>query len=53
MNISEFNLANSSLEVKASGCTIDISNDLKLPDGKSIAQLLNDNNNEKKEEDSE
>lgn len=46
MNISEFNLANSSLEVKPSGCTIDISNDLQLPDGKSIAQLINENNNE-------
>jgi hypothetical protein len=49
MNISEFNLANSSLEVTASGCTIDISNDLQLPDGKSIAQLIDENNNDKKE----
>lgn len=46
MNISEFNLANSSLDVKSSGCTINVSEDLKLEDGKSIAQLINENANE-------
>lgn len=49
MNISEFNLANSSLEVKASGCTIDVSHDLELPDGKSIAQLIDEQINEQTE----
>lgn len=39
MNINDLNLANSILEVKASGC-VDVSKDLKLPEGKSIAELL-------------
>jgi len=47
MTISDLNLANSSLDVKASGCTINIEQDLKLPDGKSIAQLIDDNNEQK------
>jgi hypothetical protein len=51
MNISEFNLANSSLTVQSSGCTIDVSSDFKLPDGKSISQLLNElENNDQKEQ---
>lgn len=50
MNINDFNLANSILEVKASGC-VDVSRDLNLPEGKSIAELLYDstNNEEQKE----
>lgn len=50
MNISNLNLANSSLDVKASGCTIDISKDLQLPDGKSIAQLIEESNEQKEKE---
>jgi hypothetical protein len=41
MSINDLNLANSSLEVKASG-NIDFSKDLDLPEGKSIAELLED-----------
>ena len=35
----DFNLANSALEVKASGC-VDVSRDLQMPEGKTIAELL-------------
>jgi len=38
----DFNLIDSVLTVKASGSISDISNDLDLPEGKSIAELLND-----------
>jgi hypothetical protein len=44
MRIEDFNLANSALEVKASGC-VDVSRDLNLPEGKSIAELLYDSEN--------
>lgn len=44
MTINDLNLANSSLEIKTSGSP-DVSEDLSLPDGKSISQLLNDPNN--------
>jgi hypothetical protein len=40
MNNNEFNIVDSILEIKASG--IDITNDLLLAEGKSIAQLLYD-----------
>lgn len=36
-----FSLANSTLDIKASG-TVDITNDLNMPEGKSIAELLYD-----------
>lgn len=42
MSIRDFNLANSSLDVKASGCVVDVSRDLNLPEGKSIAELLSE-----------
>lgn len=38
----EINLVDSLLEVKASGIEQDVQNDLNLPEGKSIAELLND-----------
>lgn len=38
----QFNLVDSTLTVKASGSISDISNDLDLPEGKSIAELLDD-----------
>jgi len=42
-NIDQFELIDSVLTVKASGSiNTDIINDLELPIGKSIAQLLND-----------
>lgn len=44
MSIQDFNLANSALEVKASGC-VDVSRDLQMPEGKSIAELLYDSEN--------
>lgn len=40
MNNNEFNIIDSILEIKASG--IDVTNDLLSTDGKSIAQLLYD-----------
>jgi len=43
MSIQDLNLANSVLEVKASGNMQDFLQDLKLPEGKSIAELLHDN----------
>jgi hypothetical protein len=43
MSIQDLNLANSVLEVKASGNIQDFLQDLKLPEGKSIAELLHDN----------
>lgn len=49
MNIDDLNIINSTLEVKASG-SLDVSQDLALPEGKSIAELLYDSeSNEKKE----
>jgi hypothetical protein len=39
MSMQDFNLANSALEVKASGC-VDVSRDLQMPEGKTIAELL-------------
>jgi hypothetical protein len=40
MNFSpDYSFANSTLDIKASG-TVDINNDLKMPEGKSIAELL-------------
>ena len=44
MSINDLNLANSSLEVKSSG-NIDYFKDLELPEGKTIAELLEDHNN--------
>jgi hypothetical protein len=43
MSIRDLNLANSILEVKASGNVQDFLQDLKLPQGKSIAELLYEN----------
>jgi len=43
MSIQDLNLANSVLEVKASGNIQDFLQDLKLPEGKSIAELIHDN----------
>jgi hypothetical protein len=43
MSIRDLNLANSTLEVKASGNIQDFLQDLKLPQGKSIAELLYEN----------
>jgi hypothetical protein len=43
MSIQDLNLANSVLEVKTSGNIQDFLQDLKLPEGKSIAELLHDN----------
>jgi hypothetical protein len=43
MSIHDLNLANSTLTVKSSGSIEDFLNDLKLPQGKSIAELLHDN----------
>ena len=40
MNNNEFNIMDSVLEIKASG--VDVTNDLLSTDGKSIAQLLYD-----------
>lgn len=48
MNIKDFNLANSCLDIKASGC-LDVSKDLSLPQGKSIAELLYGSHNETEE----
>jgi hypothetical protein len=42
MKNDKLNLVASVLEVKASGIDNDILNDLQLPDGKSIAELLNE-----------
>ena len=47
MSFDNLNLANSSLDVKCSG-TIDFVNDLNLPNGKSIAELLEDQSNNEK-----
>ena len=46
MTNSEFNLVDSILVVKASG-SLDVSKDLELPQGKSIAQLIYDQEKEK------
>lgn len=43
MNNDEFNIVDSILEIKASG--IDVTQDLLLSEGKSIAQLLYDQEN--------
>jgi len=43
MSIQDLNLANSVLEVKSSGNIQDFLQDLKLPEGKSIAELLHNN----------
>jgi hypothetical protein len=52
MSLFELNLANSALEVKSSGC-VDVSKDLEMPEGKSIAQLLTESTtNDKQEENS-
>lgn len=45
MTNSPINLVDSVLVVKASG-NIDVNNDLNLPDGKSIAQLIYDQEKE-------
>ena len=48
--MNNIDLINSILEVKASG-SLDIEQDLLLPEGKSIAELLHDQeNNESKKE---
>lgn len=50
MNIDNLNLANSILEVKASG-SLNIAKDLLQPEGKSIAELLYESeSNDKKEQ---
>lgn len=42
MNFSpDYSLANSTLNIRASG-SVDINNDLKMPEGKSIAELLHE-----------
>ena len=43
MSIQDLNLANSVLQVKTSGNIQDFLNDLNLPQGKSIAELLQNN----------
>jgi hypothetical protein len=50
MSIKDFNLANSSLDVKASGSIMDVSKDLNLPEGKSIAELLSEYQNDVQQE---
>lgn len=45
MTNSEYNLVDSVLVVKASG-SLDVSKDLELPQGKSIAQLIYDQEKE-------
>jgi hypothetical protein len=50
MSIQDFNLANSSLDVKASGSIMDVSKDLNLPEGKSIAELLSEYQNDVQQE---
>lgn len=50
MSIQDFNLANSSLDVKASGSIVDVSKDLSLPEGKSIAELLSEYQNDVQQE---
>jgi len=45
MTNSHFNLVDSVLVVKASG-SLDVSKDLQLPEGKSIAQLIYDQEKE-------
>lgn len=45
---SEINLVPSILIVKASGAISDPTSDLELPEGKSIAELINDKKNIKK-----
>lgn len=42
METDQIKFVNSVLEVKASGLEIDVAHDLSLPQGKSIAELLND-----------
>jgi hypothetical protein len=46
MTNSDFNIIDSILEVKASGVDLHIEQDLSLPEGKSIAQLLYDQENQ-------
>jgi hypothetical protein len=46
----EFNIVDSILTVKASGTDLNIDQDLSLPQGKSIAQLLYDQENHPAEE---
>lgn len=46
----EFNIVDSILTVKASGNDLNINQDLSLPQGKSIAQLLYDQENHHAEE---
>lgn len=48
-----FHHAKSVLDVKASGCQIDIQDDLNLPEGKTIAHLLQDLNDEKTQKNNE
>jgi hypothetical protein len=45
----DINLVDSVLEVKASGVENSIENDFNLPEGKSIAELLNDQKTKEKE----
>lgn len=42
----DFNIVDSILEIKASGVDLNIEQDLSLPEGKSIAQLLYDQENQ-------
>lgn len=42
----DFNIVDSILEIKASGIDLNIEQDLSLPEGKSIAQLLYDQENQ-------
>jgi hypothetical protein len=46
----EFNIVDSILTVKASGIDLSIQQDLSLPQGKSIAQLIYDQENNPTEE---
>lgn len=45
----EFNIVDSILTVRASGTDLNIEQDLSLPQGKSIAQLLYDQENHQTE----
>lgn len=46
----EINLVDSVLEVKASGVEHSVQNDLNLPEGKSIAELLHDQETKENEQ---
>jgi len=53
MSNPEMNIVASILTVKASGTDLNINHDLKLPQGKSIAQLIYDQENTENTENTE